>query len=365
MYVNFWYAAALSRELGTQPLKVRMLGRHFVLFRDSKGVAHCLSNVCVHRFGSLAQGSVRGDHVACPYHGWEFDGAGLCQRIPSNGPDQPAPGGRARVDAYPTLERYGLVFAFLGDLPESERPPIMPIPEWDDPAWRCTNAVFDIRANYRRLVENALDFAHAEFVHFFGSRGRNPNFRIPDYDIVEHAWGAGADLTFERPSKGLLRHLRNETAKPRAGTHYHGPASFITRIHIDARMASYQYVFETPVDAGSTRSYLVNARNFFTSSFFDGISDRRNASVVLEDRAIVEAIEPPLPAEGSVGDLSVKADAIQLHYRRNLQRWQEQGWRLDTVRDAAESDGRRLTMIPSPARREAQSWVFDVAPRCG
>ena len=91
MFINFWYAAALSRELGTKPLKVRMLGRNFALFRDAKGVAHCLANVCPHRFGSLGQGWVRGDHIACPYHGWEFDGDGQCRRIPSLGPDQALP----------------------------------------------------------------------------------------------------------------------------------------------------------------------------------------------------------------------------------------------------------------------------------
>jgi phenylpropionate dioxygenase-like ring-hydroxylating dioxygenase large terminal subunit len=364
MFINFWYAAALSRELGTKPLKVRMLGRNFALFRDAKGVAHCLANVCPHRFGSLGQGWVRGDHIACPYHGWEFDGDGQCRRIPSLGPEQAPPPGRARVDAYPVQERYGIVFAFLGDLPEGERPPLMPIPEWDDPQWRCTNTVFDIRANYRRLVENALDFAHAEFVHFFGRKGADPEFRIDDYKLVEHEWGAGAELSFGQPPKGLFRHFRDATSRPRAGSDYHGPASFITRIRLDARMSSYQYVYETPVEATITRTFLVNARNFFKSSIFDGISDRRNAKVVLEDLAVVEALEPPLPSDGVGADFSVKSDAIQVHYRKRLQEWQARGWRLDIERERREADGRTVRMIPSPGRREAPNRMFEVTPLC-
>lgn len=364
MFINFWYAAALSRELGAKPLKVRMLGRNFVLFRDSAGAAHCLANVCPHRFGSLAQGWVRGDHVACPYHGWEFDGDGRCQRIPSLGPDQPPPPARTRIDAYPVTERYGIVFAFLGDVPEANRPPIMPIPEWDDPRWRCTHAVFDIRANYRRLVENALDFAHAEFVHFFGRRGIDPAFRIDDYSLVEHQWGAGAELSFGRPPKGLLRHFREQNVRPRAGSDYHGPASFVTRIHLDRRMSSYQYVYETPVEPTLTRTFLINARNFFTSAIFDRISDRRNAMVVLEDQAIVEALEPPLPTDGTLADFSVKTDAMQIHYRKSLQSWQRQGWRLDLRREAEQTDGRTVRMIPSPGRHESPSRIFDLAPRC-
>ena len=364
MFINFWYAAALSRELGETPLKVRMLGRHFALFRDSKGVAHCVANVCPHRLGSLGQGWVRGDHIACPYHGWEFDGAGHCKRIPSLGADQPSPPGRARIDAYPVQERYGIVFAFLGDLPEGERPPLMPIPEWDDPQWRCTNATFEIRANYRRLVENALDFAHAEFVHFFGRKGADPQYRIDDYALTEHAWGAGAELSFGRPPSGLFRHFRDENVRPRAGSDYHGPASFITRIRLDARMSSYQYVYETPVDAKLTRTFLVNARNFFVSPIFDRISDRRNAKVVLEDIAVVEALEPPLPADSGSADFSVKTDAIQVHYRKSLQRWQTQGWRIDVDRETREDDGRTVHMIPSPGRVESPNRVFGVAPRC-
>ena len=117
MFINFWYVAGRADEISDQPLKRRMLGQDFVLFRDRQGKAHCLSNTCVHRGGSLAGGKVKGDCVQCPYHGWEFNGDGVCQRIPSLGSQAGIPA-RARVDAYPTEERYGLVFAFLGDLPE-------------------------------------------------------------------------------------------------------------------------------------------------------------------------------------------------------------------------------------------------------
>ena len=51
--------------------------------------------------------------VQCPYHGWRFDGAGQCLRIPTLPADQKIPA-RARVDSYPVQERYGLIFAFLG-----------------------------------------------------------------------------------------------------------------------------------------------------------------------------------------------------------------------------------------------------------
>jgi phenylpropionate dioxygenase-like ring-hydroxylating dioxygenase large terminal subunit len=103
--------------------------------------------------------------VTCPYHGWEFNGGGHCIHIPSLGEDQHPPA-RAKVDTYPTEERYGILFAFLGDLPEAERPPIYDITEFDHPDWRANRlVVFEVDYYYERSVENGLDPAHNEFVH--------------------------------------------------------------------------------------------------------------------------------------------------------------------------------------------------------
>ena len=362
MFINFWYAAALSSELRERPMRVRMLGQHFVLFRDAQGAARCLSNVCVHRCGSLGDGWVREGRVVCPYHGWEFSGEGLCERIPSLGAEATTLPNRARVDAYPTIERYGLIFAFLGDLPPDERPPLLEIPEWTDPAWRCRTAAFEIGANYRRLVENALDFAHPEYVHFVGRRGADPNYRVPDYAVQEEDWGATAEVAFPRQARGLWRFFSSHAQQTIAGTTFHGPAQFVTRIRIDAKMWAWQYVFETPIDEFQTRSYLVNARNFFISPLFDRLNDRRNAVIVREDQAIVERLEPALAMEGVTSDLSVKADAIQISYRRRLEQWAARGWRIDCDSLHRERPGTASRVIPSPGRRASRSWVFDTVP---
>ena len=121
MFINFWYAAERSENLTDKPLTVRMLGQNFVLYRDSTGTAHCSVSACVHRGGALADGQVLGDEIECPYHGWRYGLDGRCTRIPSLGRDATIPL-RARIDVYPVQEKYGLIFAFLGDLPEAERP---------------------------------------------------------------------------------------------------------------------------------------------------------------------------------------------------------------------------------------------------
>ena len=137
MFINFWYPADQSENIGSEPVKRRMLGQDFVLWRDSNDQVHCLSNTCTHRGGSLAGGKLKDDCIQCPYHGWRFDGDGNCTAIPSLGPNPKIPA-RTRIDAYPVVERYGLVFCFLGDLPEAERPPIMEIKEWEQDGWGWT-----------------------------------------------------------------------------------------------------------------------------------------------------------------------------------------------------------------------------------
>ena len=88
-----------------------------MVFRDEQGKPAVLSDTCIHRGASLSAGKCKEDGtVQCPYHGWRFNSQGVCTRIPSIGKTTKPPP-RARVDSYPVEEKYGIVFAFLGDLP--------------------------------------------------------------------------------------------------------------------------------------------------------------------------------------------------------------------------------------------------------
>jgi phenylpropionate dioxygenase-like ring-hydroxylating dioxygenase large terminal subunit len=123
MYINFWYPICTTDQLNEEnPQRVELLGVRLVAFRDDAGVAHVLSDTCIHRGGSLSKGKVVDNTVQCPYHGWQFNGEGKCVKIPSM--EGKNPPGRAKVDSYPVDERYGIVFAFLGDQPDEQRPPL-------------------------------------------------------------------------------------------------------------------------------------------------------------------------------------------------------------------------------------------------
>ncbi len=233
MFINFWYPACLSDELGVAPMKVRMLGCDFALFRDSQGKASCLSDVCIHRGGSLSckgeqiNSKVIDDNIQCPYHGWQFNGDGKCMKIPSQGADGKIPE-RARIDAYPVQEKYGIVFAFLGDLPEDERPPILEAPEAEMDDWGVILQTYTLQTSYQRSIENAIDPAHNEFVHpTHGFSGKDPNYFVPKLDLIEEEWGVGFMTQYASsgsPSKDVR--AMTDNAATTAGSGTFGPSQF-------------------------------------------------------------------------------------------------------------------------------------------
>src|SRR3989338_334650 len=47
-------------------------GKEIALFNVG-GQFHAIDNTCVHRGGPLGEGTLDGDTVTCPWHGWKFN----------------------------------------------------------------------------------------------------------------------------------------------------------------------------------------------------------------------------------------------------------------------------------------------------
>ncbi len=364
MYMNFWYPMATSEELSDKPLKVRCVGLDFVVFRGEDGAARCLSNTCIHRGGSLGHGKIRGDRIQCPYHGWQFDGEGACQKIPSLGPDARIPV-RARVDAYPVQERWGLIFAFLGDLPEAERPPILDVAEYGQEGWRQTMQHYDLKGNYQRSVENGLDPAHNEFVHdTHGFQGENEAYQVNEMRVEERdQWGRGFWHTFNSPKlpEGEMRKLRDYEGELEAGTGHHGPNQLWTYIHVTPENWFHQYAYERPVDADNIHIYLITMRNCALDAKRDDLIIERNDYVAHQDITIIEELRPVVTPTTNTKELMTPSDKVIVMYREKLDEWDAKGWQIDfemLVRDSKKV----AYAIPSPARREQKSWVLDSVP---
>jgi nitrite reductase (NADH) small subunit len=66
---------------GTTAL-VTVDGMDVALFRRG-GEAFAIGNECPHQGGNLCDGTVHGDIVICPLHGWEVDlRSGACMTVP-------------------------------------------------------------------------------------------------------------------------------------------------------------------------------------------------------------------------------------------------------------------------------------------
>ena len=364
MYINFWYPVALSDEVKNDaPLQVQILGLPFVAFRDLDGRAHVLSDTCVHRGGSLGKGWVRDGCVICPYHGWEFGGDGKCAHIPTlrEGDKPPA---RAKVDSYPTRERYGILFAFLGDLPEAERPPLYDIEEFDQDGWRANEVVtFEVGAYYERSVENGLDAAHNEFVHpAQGSPSIRGTLQRESIEVEdESAWGSGFMLTFSGYANEAGRQLGPGVKGTRAGSSHHGPNTLITRIRFAPDRAFSQYFFEAPVDENRTRVFFVNMRCFMLEPENDQKLIDVNMNIAQEDIRVIEALNPVRTPHSTIQEVLLPQDKPIVRYRQFLQAWEECGWRIDQKAFRAQR-GDVAFAIPCPARRESKNWVLEPLP---
>jgi len=164
-FPNGWYRALYSDELAVGEVKrLRYLAREFAAFRDEHGEAHLLDAYCPHLGAHLGVGGVVvGSNLRCPFHHWEWDGAGQCRKIPyaSRIPVN------AKLAVYPTRERHGLLYFWFhegGAEPSFELPEI---PEFGDPAftpdWSRTE--WKIRTHPQEILENGVDWQHLPTVH--------------------------------------------------------------------------------------------------------------------------------------------------------------------------------------------------------
>jgi phenylpropionate dioxygenase-like ring-hydroxylating dioxygenase large terminal subunit len=362
MYTNFWYPVCSSEDLTSNvPLRAKILGLNFAAFRDAEGNAHVLADTCVHRGGSLSKGKVVGNCIECPYHGWQYAGDGRCARIPTLSTGRPP--ARARVDSYPVIDRYGIVFAFLGDLPEEERAPFHEIAEWGKPGWRDSGlAIIELNAYFERSIENGLDPVHNEFVHTLQG---NIRFRPECMTISESTWGSAVFVRMDPPKAGTtqLEFLRNDLAPEHfsASSGHYGPNTLETRINLSKDNNFVQYFFEQPVDANHTRIFFINMRNCMLEESNDARMQQINLAIADEDIAVIQELYPVRTPGTAAKELLIVGDECISVYRKFLKNWEHRGWRIDTraLRDGSVD---KAYAIPCPARRSSGNWVLDAVP---
>jgi phthalate 4,5-dioxygenase oxygenase subunit len=162
---RYWLPALLSEEVPEPdgaPVRVRLLGEDLVAFRDSSGAVGLVSAYCPHRRAPMFFGRNEECGLRCVYHGWKFDRSGTCVDMPSEPPDSLFKD-KVRIEAYPTWEGGGCVWAYLGDPALQPAPPAYELVRAPETHRFSTKTLED--CNYLQALEGGLDSSHATIMH--------------------------------------------------------------------------------------------------------------------------------------------------------------------------------------------------------
>lgn len=235
-YPNGWYAVAFSDEIVPGQIRSQTFcGRDIVLYRTVGGAPVVMGAHCPHLGADFGiGGTVVGETIRCPFHGFCFDPSGTCVET-GYGSEVPR---RLEADTWPVIESDGVIFAWHHELgaPPSFLIPDSPVDGWSE----LRHHTFRLRDHPQETTENGVDLGHFAVVHGYES-----------VEMLEPITTAGAYLTTkysaERPMpwlSSMARPVRFEFA-PRI----HGLGYSLVDVAIpDMALRARLLVLATPVD---------------------------------------------------------------------------------------------------------------------
>ena len=178
---EYWYPlCGVNRVPKKKAIRVRMLGEDLAVFRG-KGTVSALNDICPHRGARLSEGDCHFEGtLACPYHGWVFDGEGRNVAVLSEGPDsivKGKPGTEAR--SYPTKVLKGVVFVWMGDGAPASIDEDVPEDFFRQDVTVFFNDRIYWKTNWEKALENSMD-SHVNYLHrdnlaaLLGTEGVSP-----------------------------------------------------------------------------------------------------------------------------------------------------------------------------------------------
>ncbi|MBM2812050.1 MAG: Aromatic ring-hydroxylating dioxygenase subunit alpha [Chloroflexi bacterium] len=309
---NYWYPVFRSQDLGAQPVGIKRLGEDLALWRDSEGRPHLFTDYCAHRAAKLSLGQVHGDILQCWYHGWQYDTAGRCALIPTEGEGCPT-ADRVRLTSYPVEDRGGLIWAYLGDATLFPPPPLHVPEELESHDWNGFILPVVWQVNWLLYLDNLVDPMHGPFLHA-RSYTLSGGTRQDSMRVVETDDG----LVSERVAQRLVNF---------DGAEFHLPSWF--RVDIPYPRSAgpggplHVLVAATPIDENSSAFYFVRMRRVTGWKWrlwqltWRLYLDRAAWNVIEQDRVILESQRG---LESRRGEHLVGSDLGVIRLRMLLQR---------------------------------------------
>jgi phthalate 4,5-dioxygenase len=276
---RYWQPVALSAELQSDPMPVRLLGENLVLFRTADGTPGLVAARCPHRGTDLSYARIEGGALRCLYHGWLIAGDGRCLEMPGEPAGSTFPS-KVVHTAYPCRELHGLIFAYMGP---GEPVPFPKFPFVDAPESSVWVRKMLLNCNYLQGNEGNCDPQHLSFLHrFFAPVAEDRAFDrsrdlwvadpAPQIEVEETPFGlriyatrdAGADARYVRISNFIMPNnssfLGSAIVDPKVETipensyyhfHWHVPIDDVN--HWKYRIA---YRIDGPIDKAYCDAYV-------------------------------------------------------------------------------------------------------------
>jgi 3-ketosteroid 9alpha-monooxygenase subunit A len=201
-----WYHVDFSENLKAGELRnVEMLGQEWVLFRTEGGVAGMSDPFCPHLGAHIGHGGkVVGENLRCPFHHWEYNTSGWCQKIPYAKVMPPICKKQPILRTLPCVEKYGMIWCWYHPACEPPGWELPPIPQIEEPTGftGSRRGTWPVNTCIQEVAENGVDFAHLKFLH--GAPGIPP--AVCEFDnhifsvnmangyIVGKAYGPGLNV---------------------------------------------------------------------------------------------------------------------------------------------------------------------------
>ncbi|MDP6436111.1 MAG: aromatic ring-hydroxylating dioxygenase subunit alpha [Gammaproteobacteria bacterium] len=293
-----WFPVISTRELRDKPLAKKRFGQALVFWRDSKGRAVCMRDICPHRGAKLSPGHIKDDVITCPFHGIEFDSQGHCARIPPEG-ERPIPDDFC-VQTLTCFESGEYIWLWTGSdvdalsLPEPPRHSDM-----DGLPYGESTSIWP--AHFTRCIENVCDFSHLPFVH----RTTIGMFRSETQSNVE----------IEEIDQGFRAYLIEEN-KPAQCLEFLYPNLWMLKISSGFPMTA----MFAPVDEHTTEVYgrTVYRSDFPGKRILMDLYTRISQFLVFREDWPIVAGQWPIDVKDVAGEKLLPSDAPVIAYRKLL-----------------------------------------------
>lgn len=324
MYLaNRWYAAALITEIGAQPFARRICGRDLVLFRTGSGRLAALEDRCAHRHAPLSLGTVAGEAIQCGYHGLRFAPDGTCVHIPGQSSIPP----RARVEAFPALDRHGWVWLWLGDAARADPGLIPNWPWFAHPDWRGFQLYFHVNAAAQLFVDNLLDLSHVAITHrnsIGAASAADADARL-EVKIGEESVSGVRELKGVEPGPFIAAWGNFPGRIDRTSTFiWRPPSNMEIRAEFADRGRKITIMVINPItpETETTAHFWIGwARDFaLDDDALTTRAKRENTQVILEDVRVIEGQQRVLSARPHLAAVPINADAAVIAVHKVLDR---------------------------------------------